>query len=164
MVIKLHIIHLIILMSWSKTIPQDDINTWQLNTTQDDLIDNKILSQMIDSSMSRCTQVKTLDSPNSLIGNSIINSDNVSLSSILTRRLGLIVGSCMGFVVFILLVTVLGYMKMKKQRAAMKREQPIPTNPPDFMTYRHYSLQSGDRLDTSCPSYITNIGTTTLNS
>lgn len=139
-----------------------------MNTTHDEIIDNTILPLMIDSSMSRCTQVKTLDSQNSIIGNGI-TGDHVSLASILTRRLGLIVGSCMGFIVFILLVTILGYMKMKKQRAAMKREQPLPANPPEFMTYRHYSLQSGDRLETSCPSFITNIGggtttTTTMNS
>ncbi|XP_071443356.1 chaoptin-like [Hetaerina americana] len=42
--------------------------------------------------------------------------------SILTRRLGLIVGSCMGFAVFVILVGALSYLKLKKQRAAAKRD------------------------------------------
>ncbi|KAK0161423.1 hypothetical protein PV327_009894 [Microctonus hyperodae] len=63
-----------------------------------------------------------------------------------------------------ILLAVLGYMKMKKQRAAMKREQPLVPNPPEYMSYRHFSLQSGDRLENPCPSFISNIGTTALNS
>ncbi|XP_046399914.1 uncharacterized protein LOC124166423 [Ischnura elegans] len=42
--------------------------------------------------------------------------------SILTRRLGLIVGSCMGIAVFVILVGALSYLKLKKQRAAAKRD------------------------------------------
>ena len=119
---------------------------------------------MVNSAMSRCTEVRTLDAPNSIIGDGSAVGDRGSLASILTRRLGLIVGSCMGFVVFIVLISVLGYMKMKKQRAAVKREQPLAPNPPEYMSYRHFSLQSGDRADNACPSFISNIGTTALNS
>ncbi|XP_063994590.1 protein artichoke [Diachasmimorpha longicaudata] len=148
--------------SWGTPIPED-INTWQWNASHDDVIESTVPPVMVNSPMSRCTEVRTLDAPESVIGDGV-PPDRSGLASILTRRLGLIVGSCMGFVVFIVLVSVLGYMKMKKQRAAMKREQPLAPNPPEFMTYRHYSLQSGDRLENSCPSFITNIGTTTLNS
>lgn len=59
--------------------------------------------------------------------------------SILTRRLGLIIGCAMGFVVFIILVSVLGYLKIKKQReVANKRDQPLPQ---EYISYRHFSLQ-----------------------
>lgn len=149
--------------SWGTPIPED-INTWQGNTTShDEVIESSMPPVMINSPMSRCTEVRTLDAPDSVIGDGT-PPDRGGLASILTRRLGLIVGSCMGFVVFIVLVSVLGYMKMKKQRAAMKREQPLAPNPPEYMSYRHFSLQSGDRLENPCPSFITNIGTTTLNS
>lgn len=63
--------------------------------------------------------------------------------SILTRRLGLIVGSCMGFVVFIVLVSVLGYLKLKKQREVAKRDQPGPA---EYLSYRHFSLQATDPM------------------
>lgn len=149
--------------SWGTPIPED-INTWQWNATHDDINESTMTPPvMINSAMSKCTEVTTLDAPDSVIGDGS-PTDHSGLANILTRRLGLIVGSCMGFVVFILLVSVLGYMKMKKQRAAMKREQPLAPNPPEYMSYRHFSLQSGDRLENPCPSFITNIGTTALNS
>lgn len=148
--------------SWGTPIPED-VNSWQLNASHDDVIESSVPPVMINSPMSRCTEVRTLDAPDSVIGDGTVG-DRGGLASILTRRLGLIVGSCMGLVVFIVLVSVLGYMKMKKQRAAMKREQPLPQNPPEYMSYRHFSLQSGDRAENACPSFISNIGTTTLNS
>ena len=82
----------------------------QLNFTQVEILASTPSSQMTDSSTSRCTEVKTLDAPD----NAIISSDGSamddvgSVSNFLTRRLGLIVGCCMGFIVFLLLVSVLG--------------------------------------------------------
>ncbi|KAF7407861.1 chaoptin-like isoform X1 [Vespula maculifrons] len=148
--------------SWGTPIPED-IGAWQWNSSHDDLIEGSTLPVMSDSPTSRCTEVRTLDAPDSIVGDGTMN-DRGGLASILTRRLGLIVGSCMGFVVFIVLISVLGYMKMKKQRAAIKRDQPIASNPPEYMSYRHFSLQSGDRAENPCPSFISNIGTTPLNS
>ncbi|XP_057330247.1 protein artichoke-like [Microplitis mediator] len=152
--------------NWMTPLPED-LTSLQWNTT-DDLLDTTTTSLahpvMVNSPMTRCTEVKTLDAPDSILTGDT-TSERTGLTNILTRRLGLIVGSCMGFIVFIVLVSILGYMKMKKQRAAMKREQPLAPNPPEYMSYRHFSLQSGDRLDNNnpCPSFITNIGTTTLN-
>lgn len=151
--------------SWGTPIPEDIAN-WQWtngNSSQDNVLEDSAHPVMVNSPMSRCTEVRTLDAPNSIIGEGAVG-DRSSLANILTRRLGLIVGSCMGFVVFVVLVSVLGYMKMKKQRAAMKREQPLAPNPPEYMSYRHFSLQSGDRAENTCPSFISNIGTTALNS
>lgn len=153
--------------SWGTPIPED-INSWQWNASQDDVIESPAMPVMVTSPMSRCTEVRTLESPNSIVGEGSLG-DRGGLANILTRRLGLIVGSCMGFLVFVLLITILGYLKMKKQRATAKREQPLQQNPPEYMTYRHFSLQ-GDRdrdrvIDSNaCPSFISNIGATPLNS
>lgn len=70
-----------------------------------------------DAATSRCTDALTLELPDAVASSdgSSINSDETSDNSggsVLTRRLGLIVGCCMGFVVFILLVSVLGYLKV----------------------------------------------------
>lgn len=148
--------------SWGTPIPED-INSWQWNASQDDVIESPAMPVMVTSPMSRCTEVRTLESPNSIVGEGSLG-DRGGLANILTRRLGLIVGSCMGFVVFVLLITILGYLKMKKQRATAKREQPLAQNPPEYMSYRHFSLQGNDRVDNACPSFISNIGATPLNS
>lgn len=101
-----------------------------------------------ESPSTRCTDVRTLEAP------SVVESPPEG-DSILTRRLGLIVGTCMGFVVFVVLVSVLGYLKLKKQRASSKRDQPLPQ---EYISYRHFSIQSGDNTQA------VNIGTTSLNS
>lgn len=93
-----------------------------------------------DAQSSRCTEVKTLE------GDIAYYSDEHRKSSILTRRLGLIIGSCLGCVVFIVLVSVLGYLKIKKQREDTKREQPLP---PEYLSYRHFSLHTTDPIVTA---------------
>lgn len=145
-------------------------------TTNDDFIDIKKIPDMIDSQTSRCIKIKTSELPAAIV----INSDGSSMSdvsgttnsSILTRRFGLIVGCCMGFIVFILLISVLGYLKVKKQRETVKRDQqPIP---PEYISYRHFSIQSGDgggnatrannNQDTQHQQgFVNNIGNTPLN-
>ena len=82
-------------------------------------------------------QVRTLEGT----GGAAEPSSRGSGASFLTRRLGLIVGSAMGFVVFIILVSVLSYLKLKKQREVAKREIPMSQ---DYLSYRHFSLQSAD--------------------
>lgn len=140
----------------------------QLNFTQIEILASTPSPQMKDSTTSRCTEVKTLDAPDAIISSDGSAMGDVgSVSSFLTRRLGLIVGCCMGFVVFLLLVSVLGYLKVKKQREAVKREQqPIP---PEYISYRHFSIQSGEAghaavrqtsQDGQHPNFISN---TTLN-
>lgn len=123
-------------------------------------LDQSIISLLVDSQTSKCEQISTLGISDVMHIESI-SDHSYSIQSILTRRLGLIVGCCMGFVVFIVLVSVLGYLKVKKQRAAVKREIPIP---PEYISYRHFSIQSGE---TSAhghhPQFITNMTTTTLN-
>ncbi|CAD6235648.1 GSCOCG00007949001-RA-CDS [Cotesia congregata] len=111
-------------------------------------------SEMLDSTVSQCQEIKTLEAPSAVvISDGAPISDPSGVSSILTRRLGLIVGCCMGFVVFILLVSVLGYLKVKKQREAVKRDQqPVP---PEYISYRHFSIQSGDAARAVTPGNVT---------
>lgn len=142
----------------------------QFNASKDDVFETTSLPEMVDSSTSRCTEVATLE-----VHDAVASSDGSSMSdaggvtSILTRRLGLIVGCCMGFIVFVLLVSILGYLKVKKQRETVKRDQqPVP---PEYISYRHFSIQSGEAghaartaiQEGQHPSFITNVGNSNLN-
>lgn len=53
--------------------------------------------------------------------------------------------------------------QVKKQRRVVKRER--PTVPPEYMSYRHFSIQSGELTERSGhPHFITDMNnTTTLN-
>lgn len=124
---------------------------------------DSILPLMVNSPNSKCEEVSTLGTQNSIHGGlGRLPDSTLDVQSILTRRLGLIVGSCLGVVVFVVLVTVLGYLKMKKQRAAVKRDQ--PTVPPEYMSYRHFSIQSGEAggHNSGHPQFITNMNTTSF--
>lgn len=107
------------------------------NSLSHEAFPETLKSQIAESMTSRCTEVRTLFAlPN------VIEMDGLSsggfIHSILTRRLGLIVGCCLGIVVFIVLISVLGWLKIKKQRIEnAKRQQTIP---PDFLSYRSYSI------------------------
>lgn len=61
--------------------------------------------QLVDSQTSRCAEVRTLDGG---------DPTGAATGSFLTRRLGLIVGSCMGCVVFLILIAVLSYTKIRQ--------------------------------------------------
>lgn len=75
------------------------------------------------STMSRCAYVRTLDATPSLITDENGLSGQGFIHSILTRRLGLIVGCCLGIFVFIVLISVLGWLKLKKQRIENAKRQ-----------------------------------------
>lgn len=138
---------------------QDDhtnSNNWQVFT-------DAMLPLLVDSPTSKCTEVNTLGVPDSIHGGlGSLPDHSIGTQSILTRRLGLIIGCCMGFIVFIVLVSILGYLKVKKQRQAIKRDQPIP---PEYISYRHFSIQSGETgaQHSGHPHFITSMNTTTLN-
>lgn len=128
-----------------------------------EIFSDAMLPLLVDSPTSKCSEVITLGTPDSMhVGLGSLPGDHgMGVQSILTRRLGLIIGCCMGFVVFIVLVSILGYLKVKKQRAAAKREQPVP---PEYISYRHFSIQSGEAgAHGGHPHFITNINTTSLN-
>ncbi|RZC32814.1 hypothetical protein BDFB_012910 [Asbolus verrucosus] len=127
-----------------------------------EIFNDAMLPLLVDSPTSKCAEVSTLGAPDSMhVGLGSLPDHGLGVQSILTRRLGLIIGCCMGFVVFIVLVSVLGYLKLKKQRAAVKRDQPIP---PEYISYRHFSIQSGEAgAHGGHPHFITNMNTTSLN-
>lgn len=110
---------------------------------------------MIESSTTRCTQVKTLE-PVEGTRSEVIHvssgkaSRNIPQGSLLTRRLGLIVGSTMGCIVFVILVGCLSYLKLKKRRHVKTEEEAMPQ---EYISYRHFSFQSGEPQQ--------NMGTTT---
>lgn len=95
-------------------------------------------SKLSDDYFGRCIEVRTLDT-----GEDDHRRRNPAENSFLTRRLGLIIGSCMGCVVFIILVIILILMKVKKQRKKSKNARPLP---PEYLSYRHFSLQGCDPL------------------
>lgn len=138
------------------------------NYSHDDweIYNDIMLPLLSDSHTSKCIEVMTLGPPDVLHGGLESSPDQgQGVQSILTRRLGLIIGCCMGVIVFIVLVSVLGYLKVKKQRAAVKRDQqPIP---PEYLSYRHFSIQSGEagaHAHGTHPHFITSLNSTgTLN-
>ncbi|KAJ8682467.1 hypothetical protein QAD02_018259 [Eretmocerus hayati] len=171
--------------SWSGPIPGLGIPTvsssWNSSTNGGvgELLDGASQNVMVNSAMSRCAEVRTLEANGASDGGAnagldgelnspggagiiLLGADGLAertnLASLLTRRLGLIVGCCMGFVVFVLLVSVLGYLKMKKQRAVAKREQQQLQqsggtsmggglgSPPEYLSYRHFSLPGAASL------------------
>lgn len=143
--------------------PENDTQQQQQQHESLEIFSNAMLPWLVDSPTSKCAEVSTLGPPDSMhVGLGILPDHSLGVQSILTRRLGLIIGCCMGFVVFIILVSVLGYLKIKKQGGEVKREQPIP---PEFISYRHYSIQSGEAgtHGGGHPHFITNMNTTSLN-
>jgi hypothetical protein len=113
------------------------------------------IPEMIESSSTKCTHVKTLE-PVEGTRQEVIHvssgkaSRNIPQGSILTRRLGLIVGSTMGCIVFVILVGCLSYLKLKKRRHVKTEEE---TMPQEYISYRHFSFQGGEQPP--------NMGTTT---
>ena len=130
------------------------------------LLSVQALKQLENSSISSCTIVQTLYASPSLMTDVNGLTSGEIIKSFLTRRLGIIVGCFMGIIVFFVLISVLGYLKLKSHRIEnAKRQQPIP---PEFMSYRHYSMQNEELQRESChqqqPSIIsgTVLGTTTI--
>lgn len=124
-----------------------------------------LMKLLMDTSVSRCTEVNTLDTTPSLITDENGLSSHGIIHSLLTRRLGLIVGCCMGIIVFIVLISVLGYLKLKKRRMENAKRQQLPM-PPEYISYRHFSIPQEEMNRDGCnhPSFIsgTVMGTTTV--
>lgn len=141
-------------------------------------VDGQHQHQLNDSTTTRCTEASTLDTmPHvglSLDEHGLIPARGL-IHSILTRRLGLIVGCFMGIIVFFVLVSVLGWLKLKKRRLENAKRFHMPMPPPEYTTYRHFSIphdeQSAVLREGMCnhlpsPAYISGaaLGTTTTTS
>ncbi|XP_034672080.1 chaoptin isoform X2 [Drosophila subobscura] len=120
---------------------------------QESLMENSIVTDHVlhevlkNSHISACTDVQTLDSTPSLITDENGLSSNGFIHSILTRRLGLIVGCCLGIIVFIVMISVLSYVKLKKQRIENAKRQ--AALPPEYISYRHFSIPNEELTRTA---------------
>lgn len=97
-------------------------------------------AQLTNNITAKCQEVTTLDSAPNLIMDENGLAGHSFIHSILTRRLGLIVGCCLGIIVFIVLVSVLGWLKLKKQRLIDESKRNLQPMPPEFISYRHFSI------------------------
>lgn len=88
---------------------------------------------------SKCDEVVT---PNAELG-LIMEERGLAVSSyiqsLLTRRLGLIIGCCLGIIVFIVLIVVLGWLKVKKKRL-LEETKRLDPHPPEFISYQPYCI------------------------
>lgn len=109
--------------------------------------DNALMEVLKNSHISACTDVQTLDSTPSLVTDENGLSSNGFIHSILTRRLGLIVGCCLGIIVFIVMISVLSYVKLKKKRIENAKRQ--AALPPEYISYRHFSIPNEELTRTA---------------
>lgn len=118
------------------------------NTTQlygDEHIFNHIRPYMNDSLTTKCTAVSTIEMYGSAIDSPFSNT-YMGIADILTRRLSLVVGCCMGFIVFVVLVSGLGYIKSKKRTVLTKPES---QEVPQYISYDHFPVQSMENIQSS---------------
>lgn len=96
-----------------------------------------LMKSKIDTPISRCIEARTLMAEPVQITEQNRLTDGGLLHSLLTRRLGLIVGCCLGIFVFIIIVSILGWLKLKKRRLenAKRREQEL--NQAEQLNYQH---------------------------
>ncbi|XP_067641986.1 uncharacterized protein [Eurosta solidaginis] len=115
--------------------------------------DNALRDVLKNSHFTTCTDVQTLDSTPSLVADENGLSSNGFIHSILTRRLGLIVGCCLGIIVFIVMISVLSYVKLKKQRIENAKRQ--AAMPPEYISYRHFSIPNEELVRVSAAGGVT---------
>lgn len=122
-------------------------NTIASNYNQNIQLIHALLKLQVDTSITRCTEIRTLDEAPKLQPQENGLSGHGLIHSLLTRRLGLIVGCVLGIFVFIVLIAVLGCMKLKRKRGEnAKRQQQeqmgqtTTTLPPTAMGPPHLQL------------------------
>ncbi|CAK1546169.1 unnamed protein product [Leptosia nina] len=101
----------------------------------DELLFNHLRGYMNDSQTGKCTTVTTIE----IFGTSLdspFSNTYMGIADILTRRLSLVVGCCIGFIVFIVLVSAFGYVKTKKRPVIAKAEQPTP----QYISYDNFPV------------------------
>ncbi|CAG9795084.1 unnamed protein product [Diatraea saccharalis] len=101
----------------------------------DELILNHLRSYMNDSITSKCTTVSTIEIFSAAIDSPFSNT-YMGIADMLTRRLSLVVGCCIGFIVFIVLVSALGYIKTKKRPVIAKAEV---QQAPQYISYDNFN-------------------------
>lgn len=101
-----------------------------------------LMKSNIDTPISRCTEARTLAAEHAPTGEQNRLTDGGLLHSLLTRRLGLIVGCCLGIFVFIIIVSILGWLKLKKRRldSAKRHEQQLNQAEQNYQHLNHPEL------------------------
>lgn len=108
------------------------------NLYGDEQIFNNLRPYMNDSLISKCATVNTIEIFGSALDSPFSNT-YMGIADILTRRLSLVVGCCMGFIVFVVLVSALGYIKTKKRPVIAKIEV---QQAPQYISYDDFTAPS----------------------
>lgn len=101
---------------------------------------NHLRSVMNDSLTTKCTTVSTIEIFGAAL-DSPFSNNYLGIADILTRRLSLVVGCCIGFLVFVVLVSALGYIKTKKRPAVIKSEV---QQAPQYISYDNFASPNPD--------------------
>ncbi|XP_031636562.1 protein artichoke [Contarinia nasturtii] len=96
-----------------------------------------LMKSKIDTPISRCIEARTLVAEPVQITDENRLTDGGLLHSLLTRRLGLIVGCCLGIFVFIIIVSILGWLKLKKRRLENAKRHEQQLNQAEQLNYQH---------------------------
>lgn len=123
-----------------------------LTNAQNEIFLTSIKGAFTESMTSRCTQIRTLYTLSSVMEMDP-SRNNGFFHTLLTRRLGLIVGCALGIVVFIVLVSVLGWLKIKKRRIEQAKRQQMPQ---EFVSYHSYTISQQDE-QALCNNNATNV-------
>ncbi|XP_047528974.1 uncharacterized protein LOC125065437, partial [Vanessa atalanta] len=116
-------------------IASTSIGNTGMNLYGDEQIFNNLRSYMNDSYISKCTSVSTIEIFSAALDSPFSNT-YMGIAEMLTRRLSLVVGCCIGLLVFIVLVSVLGYMKTKKRPVIPKD---VVQQPPQYISYDNFT-------------------------
>lgn len=98
---------------------------------------NSLMKSNIETPISKCIEARTLPTEPIIISDQNRLTDRGFIHSLLTRRLGLIVGCCLGIFVFIVIITVLGWLKLKKRRLDNAKRQEQHLQQHHQMNYQH---------------------------
>lgn len=101
----------------------------------DEQMFNHLRPYMNDSLTSKCTSVGTIEIFGAAFESPFSNT-YMGIADILTRRLSLVVGCCISFIVFVVLVSALGYIKSKKRPVVAKIET---QQAPQYISYDNFS-------------------------
>lgn len=108
------------------------------NIFGDEQMFNHLRPYMNDSIRSKCTSVSTTEIFGPEIDSPFSNT-YMGIADILQRRLSLVVGCCIGFIVFVVLGSALGYIKTKKRPVIAKVEA---QQAPQYISYDNFSAPS----------------------
>lgn len=111
-----------------------------INVYGDEQVFSNLRPLMNDSHISKCTSVSTIEIFSAALDSPFSNT-YMGIAELLTRRLSLVVGCCIGLIVFIVLVSVLGYMKTKKRPVIPKD---VIQQPPQYISYDNFTTTNVD--------------------